>query len=371
MSIAISSPMPDETRYAIGLLSSVAGDAVEAAVIQSDGQDEIRSIGGVRLPCADTLHWGLLEATQNDLPTTEILRLEQELTRHHVRAIDALRTAYPEAAAAASVIGLDGHTIRRLPQEGISFQIGDPWLLAEWSGLPVVTDFRRHDMALGGQGAPLESMYHWALMAKESRPALMLNLGAVTSLTWLSSTNQIIAGDVGPGFEILDEWVQEVAEAPHDHDGRISAFGQVDAPCVRYALANPFYTRPLPRTPARADFETIDVSGLSAHDGAATICAIIAESVLLAIKQLPELPTLAWVTGAGSRHPQILKRLGTAFEEVKNVSERDLNPDTLEAECFAWLAIRYQRGLPITTPETTGCRIARCAGMSTARGPWQ
>ncbi len=204
--------MTDLHRHAIGLLSSVTGDAVEAAVIESDGQDAIRSIGGVRLPCPDTLHWGLLEATQNDLPTTEILRLEQELTRHYVRAIDALRARYPDAVSAAAVVGLDGHTLRRLPEEGISHQIGNPWLLAEWSGFPVVSDFRRHDMAIGGQGAPLESMYHWALMAREPRPALMLNLSAVTSLTWLSRSNDIIAGDVGPGFEILDEWVHAVAE---------------------------------------------------------------------------------------------------------------------------------------------------------------
>lgn len=358
-------------RYAIGLISSVTGDAVEAAVIESDGQDDVRSIGGVRLPCAESLHWGLLEATQNDLPTTEIFRLEQELTRQYVRAIEALRTRYPQEVAAATVVGLDGHTIRRLPEEGIWFQIGNPWLLAEWCGLPVVTDFRRHDMAIGGQGAPLEAMYHWALMAREPRPALMLNLGVVTSLTWLSRANDIIAGDVGPGFEILDEWVQEVAEAPHDHDGSISSIGKVDADCVRYALETPFFSRPLPRTPARSDFETIDVSGLSSHDGAATICAIIAESVLAAIEQLPERPKLAWVTGVGSRHPLILGWLAEAFDQVRNVSERQLNPDTLEAECFAWLAIRYQRGLPVTTPETTGCRVASCAGMSTARGPWE
>lgn len=359
-----------QMQYAIGLLSSVTGDAVEAAIIETDGRDEIRSIGGVRLPCPETLHWGLLEATQNDMPSTEIFRLEQDLTRHYVLAVEQLRACWGEEVAKATVIGLDGHTLRRLPQEGISFQIGNPWLLAELTGLPVVTDFRRYDMAIGGQGAPLEAMYHWALMAREPRPALMLNLGPVTSLTWLSRDNNIIAGDVGPGFELLDEWVQEVAEAPHDHDGRVSNAGTVDQASVKYALESPFFSRPLPRTPTRSDFETIDVSGLSPTDGAATICAIIAESVLSAIEQLPERPTLAWVTGAGSRHPLIIKRLSVAFDEVRNVSERNLNPDTLHAESFGWLAVRYQRGLPVSTPETTGCRIAACAGMCTSRGPW-
>lgn len=361
-------PRSAETPYAVGLVSSVTGDVVEAALIRSDGRDEICPIGGVTARCEESLHWGLLEATQNDLPTTEILRLERQLTEHYARAIDLLREQYPKEVAATAVIGLDGHTLRRLPSEGMSLQIGNPWQLAEWTGLPVISDFRRHDIALGGQGAPLDAMYHWALMAKEPRPALMINLGAVTSLTWLSRENHIIAGDVGPGLELLDEWVHEVAEAPHDRDGVISAAGQVDAECVRYALESPFFGRPLPRTPSRSDFERIDVSGLSVQDGAATICAIIVEAILSAVEQLPERPSLAWVTGHGSRHPLILQMLANAFKVVRNVSERGLDPHTLQAECFGWLAIRYLKGLPISTPETTGCREARCAGASTAWG---
>ncbi|QDT68554.1 Anhydro-N-acetylmuramic acid kinase [Planctomycetes bacterium MalM25] len=361
-------PQSPEMHYAVGVISSVTGDTVEAAVIHSDGRDEIQPIGGVSTPCDENLRWGLLEATQNDLPTTEILRIELELTQQYVRAIDELRLRHPEAMAAASVIGLDGHTLRRVPSEGLSFQIGNPWLLSERIGLPVISDFRRYDMAAGGQGAPLEAMYQWALMTKEPRPAVMLNFGAVTSLTWLSRENDIIAGDVGPGMELLSEWVNEVAEAPDDYDGAISARGEVDADCVRYALDSPFFARPLPRTPTRSDFERIDVSGLSAHDGAATICAVIAEALIAAVDQLPERPKLAWVTGSGSRHPLILKRLAEAFDEVRNVSERNLNPDTLQAESFGWLAIRYLRGLPVSTPETTGCRAAQCAGASTASG---
>ncbi|TWT93423.1 Anhydro-N-acetylmuramic acid kinase [Botrimarina colliarenosi] len=352
-------------RYAVGIMSSVTGDAVEAALIHSDGRDEVTPIGGVSSPCDESLHWGLVEATQNDLPTTEILRLERELTHAYAAAVELLRERHPVEMAAAEVVGLDGYTLRRMPSEGLSLQIGNPWLLGELTGLPVVTDFRRYDMAIGGQGAPLEAMYHWALMAREPRPALMVNFAAVTSLTWLSQANDIIAGDVGPGVELLDEWVQEVAEAPHDRDGAVSSAGVVDQASVRYALQSPFFSRPLPRTPSRSDFERIDVSGLSPHDGAATICAVIAESVVSAVGQLPERPRLAWVTGPGSRHPLILARLAEAFDEVRNVHQRGLNPDTMQAECFGWLAIRYQRGLPVSTPETTGCRSAGSAGLST------
>ncbi|TWT35634.1 Anhydro-N-acetylmuramic acid kinase [Posidoniimonas corsicana] len=362
--------MESPHRFAIGLLTTVTGDAVEAALIHSDGRDDIRPIGGVHLPCPQALHWGLLEATQNDLPITELGRLEQELTHHFGRAVEELRRAHPAEVNAAAAVGLDGHTVRRMPEEGVWLQIGNPWLLAELTGLPVVADFRRHDIAIGGQGAPLESMYHWALMAEEPRPALMINLGAVSSLTWLSPANEIIAGDVGPGLELLDEWVQEVAEAANDDGGQVSLRGEVHQQVVDYALEGRFFSRPLPRTPTRSDFEHIDVSGLEPEDGAATICAIIADAISLAVRQLPQAPEIAWVTGRGSRHPLLLERLGASIAELRNVDRRGLNPDTLEAECFAWLAIRYQRGLPVTTPETTGCREASCAGVSTARGPW-
>ncbi len=355
----------DIMRYAVGLMSSVTGDAVEAALIYSDGRDEITPIGGVRLPCEESLHWGLLEATQNDLPTTEILRLERDLTHLYAKAVDALRELYPQEMAQANLIGLDGHMVRCLPAEGVSMQLGNPWLLAELTDLPVVSDFRRYDMSIGGQGAPLEAMYHWALMAHEPRPALMVNIAAVTSLTWLSRANDIIAGDVGPGVELLDEWVQEVADSPHDRDGAVSTKGTVDEATVLAALQSPFFSRPLPRTPSRSDFELIDVSGMNAYDGAATICAVIADAVVSAARLLPEHPPLAWVTGPGSRHPLILQRLARGFDELRNVSERGLNPDTMQAESFGWLAIRYQRGLPVSTPETTGCRAPACAGLST------
>lgn len=355
----------DNMRYAVGIMSSVTGDAVEAALIFSDGRDEITPIGGVRLPCEESLQWGLLEATQNDLPTTAILRLERDLTHLYAKAVDALRERHPQEMAHAELIGLDGHMLRCLPAEGISMQLGNPWLLAELTGLPVVSDFRRYDMSMGGQGAPLEAMYHWALMAQEPRPALMINFAAVTSLTWLSRANDIIAGDVGPGVELLDEWVQEVADAPHDRDGAISTKGKVDELSVRAALQSPFFSRPLPRTPSRSDFELIDVSGMNPYDGAATICAVIADAVISAVDLLPERPTLAWVTGPGSRHPLILERIAKTFDGLRNVSERGLTPDTMQVESFGWLAIRYQRGLPVSTPETTGCRAAACAGLST------
>lgn len=347
----------------VGLLAASSGDGIEAAVIDTDGQDEIVPLGGVSLPYDKRLRWRVLEATQNDLPTTEILRLEQQLTKQFIQAFEKLRSEFPESMSGIEVVGLSGHTLRHIPSEGLTYQLGNPWQLAEAIKLPVVSDFRRHDMAIGGQGAPLAAMFHWAHMCNEPRPALMLHLGSVASVTWLSEQNEIIAGDTGPGIGLLNEWVQEMAEAPHDLDGQISSIGHVNEELVRNALEAPFFARSLPKAADRYEFDHVDVSGLSVEDGAATLCSITVEAFAQAAKQLPDLPDLLWITGPGSEHPVICRMLANHFKIVRNVSERGLNPRSMSAESFAWLAVRHLKRLPITTPETTGCRTADCAGM--------
>lgn len=346
-------------------MSSAAGDGVEAAVIDTDGRDEVHSLGGISLPYDDPLQWSVLEATQNDLPTTEILRLEKKLTKHHGKAFLALREAHPEAVAATKLVGFQGHLLRHIPSESLSLEIGNPWQLSEAIGLPVVSDFRRHDMTIGGTGAPLAAMFHWALMAKEPRPALMLNLDSIASVTWLSRDNEIIAGDVGPGIGLLNEWVQEMAEQPHDLQGRIASEGRIDDSLVDAAVQTPFFQRPLPKAADPHEFDHIDLGGLSAADGAATMCAITVRAFVEAAKQLPELPELVWLTGPGSEHPVIVRLLKEHLERVENVTQRKLNPHTMAAEGFAWMAVRHLRRLPITTPETSNCRNAECAGFST------
>lgn len=358
--------MPRNALFrSIGLISSSSGDGVEAAVIDTDGQDVVRPLGGISLPYREELRWRVLEATQNDLPTTEILRLEKQLTEHHVSAYRKLAEDYPAEVAEAKLIGFHGHTLRHMPSEGLTYQIGNPWQLSQSVNLPVVSDFRRHDMSTGGQGAPLVAMFHWALMAEEARPALMLNLGSVASVTWLSEQNDIIAGATGPGIGLLNEWVQEMAELPHDLDGSVASKGKVDPSVVREALKSPFFRRPLPKAADLHQFDHIDVAGLSVEDGAATLCAITVDAFIRAAKKLPALPAVLWLTGRGSQHSVMIDMLNEHFESVRNVDERDLDPNAMAAECFAWLAVRHVRRLPITTPETTGCSSADCAGFIT------
>jgi len=355
-------------KVAVGMMSGTSGDGVDAALLDTDGASEISFLGGLTLPYEDKLRMRLLEASQHDVPTKELLRLEKEVSEHHVQAVRQLFEQHPKISKKVEVLGFHGHTVRHLPNEGLTMQIGNPWPLAREFGLPVVSDFRRCDMAANGHGAPLVSMFHKALFVDEPHPTLVLNLGGVANVTWLGKSDEIIAGDAGPGCGLLDEWAQAMADLPHDRDGQLSSSGNVHWDTVELALKAPFFAQALPKAADRYDFDHVDVSRLSIEDGAATLCAVTAEAIFRAVKKLPCLPKKVWVTGGGVHHPVIMQMLLERFGEISNVDQRGLNPDTLEAECFAWLAVRHQECLPLTVPETTGCERPVSGGVSARFG---
>ena len=357
--------MATKAITAVGLMSGTSADGVDAAMLRTDGESQIEVIGGLTIPFEGDLRGRLLEASQHDVPISDLLRLERDMTEAHAQAVKALFAAHPAEAEAAEVIGFHGHTVRHLPDEALTHQLGNPWQLAHATGKRVVTDFRRNDIAAGGQGAPLASMFHRALFAGDDLPVAVLNLGGVANVTWLGEGGALIAGDTGPGCGLLDEWTQEMAGLPHDKDGKLASAGQVNEAIVAAALSAPFFSRPLPKAADRFDFDHVDVSPLSVEDGAATLCAITVRAVAQAVARLPQKPGVLWVTGGGVKHPVIMRMLSEQFDQVSPVDERDLSSETLEAECFAWLAVRRLRELPITVPETTGCKEALCGGVVT------
>jgi anhydro-N-acetylmuramic acid kinase len=339
---------------AVGLMSGTSGDGVDAALLDTDGENKIGFHGGLTLPYEDELRWRLLEASQHDVPLVELLRIEKLVSEHHVQAVRQLLSQNAKLAKKVEIVGFHGHTVRHVASEKLTKQIGNPWLLSRELGLPIVTDFRRCDMAGGGQGAPLVGMFHRALFSKEPRPTLVLNMGGVANVTWLGANDEIIAGDTGPGCGLIDEWAQTMADLPHDRDGHLALAGQVDMETVEAALDSPFFDMRLPKSADRFDFDHVDVSALGVEDGAATLCAVTAEAVFRAVKRLPAMPKRTWATGGGVHHPVLMRMLGDRLGEIQNVTKFGLNPDTLEAECFAWLAVRHMKGLPLTLPETTG-----------------
>lgn len=150
-------------QKAVGLMSGTSADGADAALIGTDGEDAIEFYGGVTIPYDIDMRARVLEASQYDVPLVELLRLERDITLHHAEAVAELLRTLPKESRGTSLIGFHGHTVRHIPNQQLTLQIGNPWLLAERTGMRVVFDFRRRDMAMGGQGAPLVSMFHRAL----------------------------------------------------------------------------------------------------------------------------------------------------------------------------------------------------------------
>lgn len=260
------------------------------------------------------------------------------------------------------MVGFHGQTVlHRAPAQGRrgrTLQIGDGAALASRIGIDVVYDFRTADMDAGGHGAPLAPLFHQALAtgSEVARPAAILNLGGVANVTWLPADGDPVAFDTGPANGLIDAWCLEHAGEPFDRDGRLAASGRVHEATLADLMAHPFLALPPPKSLDRWDFSLAPVRNLDAADGAATLTAFTARTVADALARLGR-PGRLLVTGGGRLNPTLMAMLGTATgvmpEPVEAVGWRG---DLLEAEAFAWLAVRVERGLPTSLPSTTGAR---------------
>jgi anhydro-N-acetylmuramic acid kinase len=266
------------------------------------------------------------------------------------------------------VLGFHGQTILHRPGRpgdaapGRTWQIGDAAALAAATGCSVVHDFRSADVAAGGQGAPLVPVAHAALAEALPRPLAVLNLGGVGNVTWLGADGRLLAFDTGPANGPLDDWARRSAGCDYDHDGQLALAGQVDGAVLGRLMKHPFLDLPPPKSLDRLDFEAAlreaGAEALSPQDGAATLVAFAAVCVAAASRHFPE-PPLQWiVAGGGRRNPAMMRALaGALAEPVRPVEVVGWNGDALEAQCFAVLAARCLRGLPLTYPGTTGVGV--------------
>lgn len=339
---------------AIGLMSGTSLDGVDAAWLETDGE-QVGRFGPALTLAYDAGLRAELRALLDQAPALAahdpgVRRAGAKLTARHAQAVAAL-------GQAADIVGFHGQTILHRPAERRTWQIGDPAELARACGVPVAWDFRSADVAAGGEGAPLAPLFHSALAAGLARPLAVLNVGGVSNATFLGADGTVLACDTGPGNGPLDDWVTRHTGAAFDRDGALSSAGVPDAAVLAALLAHPYFARPAPKSLDRLDFSTAlaasGLSGLSPEAGAATLVAFLAEAV--ARTPFPSAPRRWLVTGGGRHNRAIMRalqsRLGVPVEPVEAVG---WNGDMLEAQCFAFLAARVVRGLPLSYPGTTG-----------------
>jgi anhydro-N-acetylmuramic acid kinase len=350
---------------AIGLMSGTSMDGIDVALVETDGVS-IARFGPSAVHAYDDGQRELLRraaaaaAALHDRAARPepLAQAENVLTRLHAAAVEDFLSTNGIVRETIDVVGFHGQTVLHRPHAGLTVQLGDGPALARASGIPVVFDFRAADVAAGGEGAPLVPAYHRALVAELDRPApvVVLNLGGVANITYIDGDADPIACDTGPGNALIDDLMRVRTGAPCDRDGATAARGLVDEAFVARALRQPFFDRPPPKSLDRNDFAGLDLSGFSAEDGAATLTALTAASVAQVVPLLPRPPRSFIVAGGGAQNPTMMHMLAArlAPATVESADAVGWSADSLEAQAFAFLAVRSLRGLPLTFPSTTG-----------------
>jgi len=344
---------------AIGLMSGTSIDGIDVAAIETDGLYTVVPRGALTVPYEPALRARIRSVLGGN---GELAAVEAELTEAHARAVDAL--IRQGGLRDASLIGFHGHTVLHRPWERRTWQIGDGALLARLTGLDVVNDFRAADVASGGQGAPFVPLYHQALAAGLERPLAVLNIGGVANVTWLGrDDDQILAFDTGPGNALIDDWAHTHTGRPVDESGALARAGKPDMTHVARFLAHSFFDEPPPKSLDRDDFARFMPVGQSPADGAATLAAMTVAAVAAARCHFPG-PAKRWLVTGGGRHNPVLMALLTAQLDVPvaAVEEVGWDGDALEAQAFAYLAVRSVNGLPLSLPQTTGVAAPMTGG---------
>ena len=360
---------------AIGLMSGTSMDGIDIAALETDGEGDVGRGPSTFVPY-DSAFRRRIETSLHEAKTIErreqrpgdLGPLEREITMRHAEAVKRFLTENPSVSP--DVIGFHGQTVLHRPDQGLTVQLGDGGLLSREVGLPVLYDMRANDMLHGGQGAPLVPAYHAALAASLPEalrrwPVCFVNIGGISNVTYVPASGDPVAFDSGPGNTLIDQWVSAEGGIPFDADGRIASEGSVIGGVLERYLESEFFQRGVPKSLDRNDFTLDLVQGLELSDGARTLAAVSAAAILRSAEHMPETPKLWILCGGGRKNPHIVGDLRTCAggADVILAEDADLDGDSMEAEAWAYLAVRAMRQLPLTFPTTTGCREAVTGGV--------
>ncbi|MFM8746620.1 MAG: anhydro-N-acetylmuramic acid kinase [Aestuariivirga sp.] len=344
-------------------MSGTSLDGIDVAMIVSDGEVVMRR--GPSATYAYTLAQqallrqaldGARGLTARDERPGILAEAEQALTGWHAEAVEKFAEENGISLSSIDIIGFHGQTVLHRPEQRLTVQLGLGEGLAQRLGRPVIYDLRAADVAAGGQGAPLVPVYHRALAAPlAERPAAFLNIGGVANMTWIGADGGLIAFDTGPGNALINDWCQRFAGEALDRDGRLAASGVANERVLARLLSHHYFTLPPPKSLDRNSFDSSAVEGLSPADGAATLTCFTAAAVAASTRLLPALPKLYVVCGGGRLNPVLMHELRELLKAPVIAAENlGLDGDSMEAEAWAYLAIRSLKHLPISFPGTTG-----------------
>jgi anhydro-N-acetylmuramic acid kinase len=357
----------------LGLMSGTSLDGIDAALVETDGERILDTGPFHTVSYPDSFRGRLKSAVEAAASMNELTNdpeLVSDLTSLHCDCIaELLATVPPDSKwVSPSLIGFHGHTTLHRPDQGVTQQIGDPMKIAKAFSIPVVSNFRAYDVEHGGQGAPLAPIYHASMMNTDSKPVCVVNIGGIGNITWIGTkVNDLVAFDTGPGNGLMDAWVEQTTGARFDKDGNLSAAGTVNLGILDELLSLPYYALDYPKSLDRSDLSLKPILDLTPADGAATLLAYTVRTILLGVNQCPATPLALYVSGGGRHNKTLMARLTDESPcPVHAIEGRGWNGDVVEAQAFAYMAVRSQLGLPITFTNTTGAATARTGGELTS-----
>lgn len=371
--------MPAVRRIAIGLMSGTSADGVDAVACEVRGAGEaMRAVilAHVHLPYSNLLRDELLAIMAPAATRTETLcRLDVAVAEAFAAVARRVMRAAGLTPRRVAVIGSHGQTICHLPERGATLQIGRGSIIAQRTGVPVVSDFRAADMAVGGEGAPLVPWTDWVLLRDARRARAIQNIGGIANVTLLAAgtgPERVIAFDTGPGNMVMDELAHYFSRGrqAYDRGGRLAMRGAVCEAVLREWLSHPYLSRRPPKSCGREEFGRAFVASslrrharlrLSPADWLATAAALTVESIARACERwLPRGVTVGEVVvcGGGARNTALMKRLAArvAPARVRRIDEFGIASAAKEALSFALLACAHLDGVPANLPRVTGAR---------------
>ena len=352
-----------KVMQALGLMSGTSLDGIDVALVTTDGESHVVRGPAMTLPYNTEMRALLLAAIADSKDIKDrrerpahLPHAERELTELHAAAVSHFLRKQGITRDQIDVIGFHGQTVLHRPDDRLTVQLGIGEMFADLTGIPVVYDLRAADIAAGGQGAPLVPVYHQALTAKlPQRPVAIVNIGGVANVTWVGRDGRLLAFDTGPGNALIDDWMRSKVAFDFDADGEMAAQGNINASVLHEYLNHAYFKSPPPKSLDRNAFSLDPVAALGVEDGAATLTAFTAETIARARQHMPEEPELWIIAGGGRRNQTLMSMLaGLVHHAVVPAEAAGLNGDSMEAEAWAYLAVRCLKGLPITFPGTTG-----------------
>ena len=367
--------MPTSTTSAdlyLGLISGTSADGIDAALVRFEPRCEL--VLGRTFAWDPALRARLVELGQGgDIASLdEFGTLDVQVAEAFAAAAQALAGEAGVPASAIRAIGSHGQTVRHRPQARHPFtlQLGDGSVIAERTGIATACDFRRRDVAAGGQGAPLVPAFHAALLRAPDEDRAVLNLGGIGNYTLLPRAGDVRGFDTGPANALMDAWCLRHTGAAFDADGRLAATGQVDAGLLARLLDDPWFALPPPKSTGREQFHLDWVDAhLHGHerveDVQATLLELTALTVADALKATQASTTRVLACGGGVRNPLLMARIAALLPgmRIESTAVHGLDPDYVEAMAFAWLARETLAGRPGNLPAVTGARGPRVLGV--------